>query len=115
MVRFRPTQNAEPWPWNGPRIVVEHPNEDAGLRMVAALRDEGYAVALCGGPDEVAGCPLAGPGDCAIAHDADAVVSCLGRDASPAVVAALRARCPDVPLIIDPVDVVAAVREALHA
>lgn len=111
----RTTRNAEPWRWSGPRVVIEHPDEEEGLRLAGALRDAGFAVAVCSGPDEATGCPLAGPGECAIARDADAIVSYLEAEVSPDVLAALRARCPSVPLIIDPLDVVATVREALDA
>ncbi|HWJ30809.1 MAG TPA: hypothetical protein VNR59_00595 [Gaiellaceae bacterium] len=94
---------AEPWRWARPRVLIEHPDETAGLELASALRLEGYAVAVCPGPHERKQCPLTGSDDCAVARDADIVVSCLGfeRDAALDVVRALRLRCPEVPLVLE--------------
>jgi DNA-binding NtrC family response regulator len=96
--------NPEPWPWPGrPRVLVESVDESADLRLTSALREAGYGVAVCPGPMEKERCPLAGPEGCAIAHGADVVVSSLGLERAEAreVLQALRARCPDVPLVVE--------------
>lgn len=92
-----------PWRWSRPRVLVEHPDGDSALAITEALRFAGYAVAICPGPDMPEHCPLCGRGECATAHDADVVVSCLGgnQDVAGEVARALRARCPGVPLLID--------------
>lgn len=93
----------QPWRWSRPRVLVEHPDEAAGLAIAAGLRLAGYAVAICPGPDEPGRCPLTGPDGCIAAHDADLVVSCLGyeRPAAQEVVQALLTRCPQVPLVVE--------------
>lgn len=94
----------EPWPWPGrPRVLIEHPDDAAGLVLASALREAGYGVAVCPGPGADERCPLAGPEGCAVAHGADVVVSCLGLERPEAreVVDALRARCPEVPLVVE--------------
>jgi DNA-binding NtrC family response regulator len=102
----RPTSglNPEPWPWPGhPRVLVESADESADLRLTSALREAGYGVAVCPGPLETERCPLTGPEGCAIAHGADVVVSSLGLERAEArdVLQALRARCPNVPLVVE--------------
>jgi len=93
----------QPWRWDRPRVLVEHPDEAASLTIASGLRYAGYAVAICSGPLDVGQCPLCGSDGCATAHDADLVVSCLGfeREAAREVMRALRTRCPDVPLLIE--------------
>lgn len=93
----------QPWRWSHPRVLVEHPDEAQALAITQALRFAGYAVAVCAGPKVPEQCPLCGFGDCATAHDADLVVSCLGadRDVGREVVQALRTRCPSVPLLVE--------------
>lgn len=92
-----------PWRWDRPRVLIEHPDESAGLEIATSLRLAGYAVTVCTGPHELGQCPLTGSEGCAPAHDADLVVSCLGfeSDAAQEVLHALRARCPDVPLVVE--------------
>ena len=69
----------QPWPWVGqPRVLIEHPDESAGLALASILRQAGYAVAVCPGPEQSEHCPLTGPEGCAVAHGADVVVSSLG-------------------------------------
>ncbi len=93
----------EPWQWPSPRVLVEHPDEAAGLALASGLRRAGYAVAVCPGPEHSERCPLAGPEDCSVAHGADVIVSSLGleRPEARGVLAALRARCADTPLIVE--------------
>ena len=93
----------QPWPWVGqPRVLIEHPDESAGLALASILRQAGYAVAVCPGPEQSERCPLTGPEGCAIAHGADVVVSSLGLERPEAreVLEALRLRCSGTPLIV---------------
>jgi CheY-like chemotaxis protein len=94
--------NPQPWPWNHPRVLVEHPDEEAGLAIASGLRFAGYSVAVCPGPRGHARCPLTGPGGCAAAHAADLVVGSLGyeRDTAQEVLHELRAQYPDTPLVV---------------
>ena len=104
-MRSRATRvSPQPWPWVGqPRILIEHRDESAGLALASILRQAGYAVAVCPGPEQSERCPLAGPEGCAIAHGADVVVSSLGLERPEAreVLQALRARRPNTSLIVE--------------
>ena len=93
----------QPWPWVGrPRVLIEHPDESDGLVLASILRQSGYAVAVCPGPEQSEHCPLTGPEGCAVAHGADVVVSSLGLERPEAreVLEALRLRCTGTPLIV---------------
>jgi DNA-binding NarL/FixJ family response regulator len=97
-------------------VLVEHPDETAGLDISSALRFAGYAVAVCPGPRGRGQCPLVGPEGCAPAHDADLVVCCLGyeHEAAREVLRELRMRYPGIPLVVEaPSDADADVRELL--
>ena len=92
------------WPWVGQqRVLIEHPDEWGGLTLASVLRHDGYAVAVCPGPEQSERCPLAGPEGCAAAHGADVVVSSLGlgRPEAREVLLALRTRRPETPLIVE--------------
>ena len=94
----------QPWPWVGqPRVLIEHPDESAGLALASILRRAGYAVAVCPGPERSEHCPLTGPEGCAVAHGADVVVSSLGLERLEAreVLQALRLRRPETPLVVE--------------
>ncbi len=95
--------NPQPWRWSHPRVLVENPDEEAGLAIAAGLRLAGFAVALCPGPRGHGQCPLTGPAGCAPAHDADLVVCSLGyeRDVAREVLRELRARYPEVRLLVE--------------
>jgi hypothetical protein len=101
--RSKTVLSPQPWSWPGPRVLIEHPDEAAGLALASSLRQAGFAVAICPGPEQADRCPLTGPEGCAAAHGADAVVSCLGleRPATREVVESLRRRCPGIPLIVE--------------
>lgn len=103
MRQRKTTLNPQPWPWPWPRVLVEHPDEAAGMALASSLREAGYAVAVCPGPEHAERCPLTGPEGCAAAHGADVIVSSLGTKSTEAreVLEALRARCPDTPLIVE--------------
>jgi CheY-like chemotaxis protein len=113
-VNLRP----QPWRWGHPRVLVEDPDEAAGLAIALGLRLAGYAVAVCPGPPGHAKCPLTGPEGCAPAHDADLVVCRLGyeREAAREIFRELRTRYPHIPLLVEaPSDLDADLRELLDA
>ena len=93
----------EPWRWGRPRVLVEHRDEACGLALAASLRLAGYAVAVCTGPGQSESCPLTGSDGCPTAQDADLLVSCLGFERAEAreVLRGLRARCADVPVVVE--------------
>lgn len=97
-------------------MLVEHPDEAAGLAIASGLRFAGYAVAICPGPAGHGRCPLTGPAGCAPAHDADLVVSSLGYEHETAreVLRELRTHYPDTPLLVEtPSDMDTGMRELL--
>jgi DNA-binding response OmpR family regulator len=104
-MRSRATRlSPQPWPWVGqPRVLIEHADESAGLALASILRQAGYAVAVCPGPEQAEHCPLTGPEGCAVAHGADVVVSSLGveRPEAREVLQALRMQRPGTPLIVE--------------
>ena len=56
-----------PWRWQGgPRVLIEDPDLDSGLTTAWALRQAGYTVAICRGPEPDEFCPLVGADDCAL-------------------------------------------------
>jgi DNA-binding response OmpR family regulator len=83
-------------------VLVEHADEEVGLELAMTLREAGFAVAICPGPEQPQHCPLTGPEGCASAHGADAIVSSLGLERPEAreVLLALRTRYPQTPLVI---------------
>jgi hypothetical protein len=106
VTRSRPQEvslKPQPWRWNHPRVLIEHPDEATGLALASELRFAGYAVAVCPGPGGRGRCPLTGPEGCAPAHDADVVVCFLGIENETAleVLHELRTRYPDTPLIVE--------------
>jgi hypothetical protein len=94
--------NPQTWRWSHPRVLVEDPNEQAGLAIASGLRFAGYAVAVCPGPRGHGQCPLTGPAGCAPAHDADLVFCNLGyeREVAREVLRELRTRYPNTPLLV---------------
>jgi DNA-binding response OmpR family regulator len=101
--RSKAVLSPQPWSWPGPRVLIEHPDVTAGLALASSLRQAGFAVAICPGPEQADRCPLTGPEGCGAAHGADVVVSSLGleRPQARAVVESLRRRCPGVSLIVE--------------
>lgn len=102
------------WDWPGrPRVLVEDPDLESGLAAAWALRQAGYTVAICRGPEPDEYCPLVGTDDCVLVLGADVVVSGVGPDVEEAV----RRRHPGKPVVAPdtPDALVSAVREALAA
>ena len=95
--------NPPTWRWSHPRVLVEDPDEKAGLAIASGLRFAGYAVGLCPGPRGHGQCPLTGPAGCAPAHDADLVVCNLGyeREVAREVLRELRTRYPHTALLVE--------------
>lgn len=85
------------WPAGaaGRRLLVERRGWFAD-RLVLALRDDGYEVRQCAGPDRDRRCPLLTGGRCRLAEEADRIISALpaGDEAAAAVAAAHRRRWP---------------------
>lgn len=97
-------------------MLVEEPDEAAGLSIASALRFAGYSVGVCPGPRGHGQCPLTGPADCAPAHDADLVVCSLDYEHEVAreVLRELRTRYPGTPLLVEvPSEMDAELRELL--
>ena len=90
------------WPFPGPRVLIEHPDPDAGLELAGALRAAGYAVAICRGPSSTARCPLHKLEPCVVVEGADVVVTALDfeRDEGRNVLEGLRLRYPATPLVV---------------
>lgn len=108
MRRMSSTWEPAAWPSarsDRPRVVIE--NDDGGEVWAdeRTLSDAGYDVATCGGPSEHNGrpCPLITTGTCALVAGADVVLNAmrLGEPQSRAVIAALTARYPDTPVIVE--------------
>ena len=100
----------EPQPWQfpqRPRVLVEHPDPDAGLVLATALRRAGCTVAICRGPDAAGEpatrCPLHELEPCAPVEGADVVVTALGLDREEGrdVVRGLRTRYRSTPLVVE--------------
>ena len=102
-MRTRPTRlSPQPWTWRHPRVLIEHADADATADVVAALRQDGFAVALCHGPEHDSRCPLAADDGCAAAEGADVVVSWRGLATAETreALAALRRQLPATPLLV---------------
>jgi hypothetical protein len=95
------------WPDSAgsPRALVEC--QDAAVQdgLARALRESGYSVATCGGPETRAShtCPLVTEGRCGLVEDADVVVHALDSAAEThrTVLYAIRDRVPDTPVVVE--------------
>ena len=87
-----------------PRVLIEEPDIAEAFGCWCLLADNGYEVSWCPGPvgPPTRVCPLVATGHCGLVQHADVVVSSLGlhREASRMVVAALRRRHPETPLVV---------------
>jgi hypothetical protein len=100
------------WQWpSGPRVLIEDPDLESGLETAWALRQAGYTVAICRGPEPDEYCPLVGADDCGLVTGADVIVSGVG----PEVEEAVRRRHPGKPVLApaSPDELVTAVAAAL--
>jgi CheY-like chemotaxis protein len=106
------TLDLQPWAFAGrPRVLVEHPDPDSCMDLVAELRRRGCTVAICKGPDSDARCPVHSLEPCCAVEGADVVLTALGfeREDARSVLRGLRTRYPSTPLIVE-----AAVADALE-
>lgn len=103
MSTHEPRLSPQPWPWAGPRVLIEQTDEARADALVTQIRQAGYSVAVCPGPLPDVHCPLTGDEGCAAAQGADVVVSGLGLQSGEArdALAALRRRLPKTPLIVE--------------
>lgn len=84
------------------RVLVEEADPASGWVVEKLLQNEGYDVAVCGGPEILGRCFLVTDGRCPLAEGADVVLNSLSLSQPDRreVVEALRARLPDTPVIV---------------
>jgi hypothetical protein len=58
-----------------PRVLVEHPDRKVLWEAARVLREAGYEVRICAGPDDGERCPLTEFGSCRLVEEADVVVT----------------------------------------
>jgi hypothetical protein len=58
-----------------PRVLLEHPDRKVLWEAAHALREAGYEVRICAGPDDGERCPLTEFGSCRLVEEADVVVT----------------------------------------
>ena len=112
----------KPWPFPGPRVLIEDPEEAQSLQLTQSLRTAGYAVAICPGPaDGGDRCPVAEHEPCALVEGADVVVCGLPQkqESGREVLDGLRLRYAGKPVVVSgsaaPSEVVEAVNRARRA
>ena len=97
----RAPQFFEPMTWaprtTKPRVLVENPDRAELLAHADILREAGYDVAVCTGPDvgrggRACGCPLLEGERCTLVDGADVVVSTSSLSGSDDILAALHAQ-----------------------
>jgi hypothetical protein len=88
-----------------PRVLVEAADGAVRVAVKRILDAAGYEVAGCGGPEAFRGgaCPLVEEGRCSLAEGADVILNSLGLGMaeSCAVLAAVRERVPDTPVVVE--------------
>lgn len=88
-----------------PLVVVESARPGAREAMVRSLHEAGFDVTTCAGPNHLhaGGCPLVETSDCPQVGRASAVVHDLDLDdpADQEVLLTLRARYPELPVVVE--------------
>lgn len=99
---FRRSHCITPPSWSGkgdrPRVLLEH--RDAWA-YAAVLREHGFTVAACRGPDDESACPLVKHGACTAVDEADVILTGLPHEQALEVRRAVGRRRPDVPLVVE--------------
>ncbi|HVW33528.1 MAG TPA: hypothetical protein VHL53_13400 [Acidimicrobiia bacterium] len=89
------------WSEHRPRLLIEDPSPALELAEFRTFEESGFDVALCSGPGEDDGCPLAAGGDCPLVDGADVVIMGPGMAAHRAEVSeAIHRRRPDLPVVV---------------
>jgi hypothetical protein len=87
------------------RVLVENPDAADRSAHAQILGEAGYEVATCAGPsaddERPSRCPLVEAGSCRLVEGANVVVSTAALGESHAVLAAVRARDPEQPVIFE--------------
>jgi hypothetical protein len=91
--------------WHGPpwRLLIESPDETVAISNFDAFRDAGFEVTTCSGPSVRADeCPLVRGEACPLVAEADVVLFDLTSDRRdrPAVLAAMKAGRPELPVLV---------------
>jgi hypothetical protein len=101
------TIDLAPWPFDDrPRVLIEHPDPGRGLEIGTAIRQAGFAVGVCTGPNPggkpATACPLHRLEPCVAVEGADLVVTALPLDTADGqrVVRGLQGRYPSRPLVV---------------
>ncbi len=118
-------------PGHAPYVLVEDDDPALALSDFSLFREEGFVVALCGGPgDDASACPVLRGEDCAILGGADVVLHRLATDL--ALAGEIRRCRPELPVVAvsatrqgdpgrprtsetDVLDATASVDEQIHA
>ena len=84
------------------RVLVEEADPASGWAVQKLLQNEGYDVAVCGGPEVLGRCFLVEDDRCPLAEGADVILNSLSLSQPDRreVVEALRARLPGTPVIV---------------
>ncbi len=91
--------------------VVVNTDPEVAVRQARALREAGYAVEMCAGPDHLHGlrsCPLFGDLPCPLVDRADVLIYdafvMSAPDATRQLIADVRDTYPDLPIVLTSVD-----------
>jgi len=101
-------QGPERYGWSDPtherpKVLIEHPDHGVGAIAQRVLTREGFDVATCEGPSRRRPCPVVQGRPCSLADQADVIVHGLSLEPTRqgSVLAALRERRPDVPIVVE--------------
>lgn len=95
-----------------PRVLIENPDQADLWAHSGILRDAGYDVAVCTGPDE-ASCPLLVHGHCSLVEGADVIVSSTDLSQSRGILAAISRKRPAALVVEGPKNVLEREAEAI--